>query len=111
MVDPKILCRQHLLGEHKELHMMVGHFKKKYKIDGYIRNNCIEPLSIISRHIELLNEMIARGYNHKSELILNINDISYLGKEIIEYKVNKDNSLLDLIGRCKECKDRFDRTI
>ena len=28
MVDPQIMCRQHLLGEHTEMHMFVGTLKR-----------------------------------------------------------------------------------
>ena len=28
MIDPKLLCRKHLLGEHLEIHMFVGTINK-----------------------------------------------------------------------------------
>lgn len=28
VVNPKILCRKHLLGEHVELHMATGHLQR-----------------------------------------------------------------------------------
>ena len=33
MVNPKILCKNHILGEHKELHQCVGILNKKITED------------------------------------------------------------------------------
>lgn len=70
MVDPKILCNKHLLGEHVELHMFIGSINKGRDIEGYVKNNLIEPSKLYQRHQELVNEMKRRGMNHKSELNL-----------------------------------------
>ena len=61
-----------------------------------------------SYHDALVIEMLARGYNHKSEYIQP--DISYLpfGQQHtrvdIEYNI-KD--LCDLCDRCEECRSRI----
>lgn len=67
-VDPKKMCRQHLLGEHVECHMFVGTILKRVSLDGYIKNGLVEIHNLKSRHQELVNEMISRGYNHNSPL-------------------------------------------
>lgn len=100
-VNPKIMCNRHLLGEHCEHHMMVGAIKKKKKFNGYIEKNCVEPQSLQQRHDELALEMLARGFNHKTPLPEH--DISYLSPEIATYKINKEQSLNDLITRCPIC--------
>jgi hypothetical protein len=69
MVDTKILCNRHLLGEHVEHHMFIGSINKGKNIDGFIKNNLLEPLSLESRHAELVLEMESRRINHKSELL------------------------------------------
>ena len=56
MIDSAILCRYHLLGEHLETHMFAGHLKKKKRVDGYLRNNCFEPKSLVFRHEYLARE-------------------------------------------------------
>ena len=43
MVDPSLLCRKHLLGEHLECHMFVGTINKNISIKGYIKNGLCEP--------------------------------------------------------------------
>jgi hypothetical protein len=58
---PSTMCRNHLLGEHKELHQLIGQLRKKLSITGYIKKNCIEVSSITSRHDALVKEMERRG--------------------------------------------------
>ena len=65
------LDRQHLLGEHAELHCMVGALQGKYKAyknhpqTQRFKNN-IEQL--YARHTEQATEMRRRGYQHNSPL-------------------------------------------
>lgn len=104
MVNPKNLCRKHLLGEHNEIHKLIGSLKRKRSISGYIKNDCLEPLSMEIRHNQLVQEMKSRGYNHKSPLPDNINElISYLPETEINHKVNTKKSLIDLKERCTMC--------
>lgn len=102
MVDPSIMCRKHLLGEHVELHMLVAHLKLGRRIDGYVKNNCTEPNSIESRHRELEKELLKRGYNHNSPLTQPV----ILNFQHPEAKVNVDSALIDLVSRCKECSQK-----
>lgn len=99
MVDPEIMCRKHLLGEHVELHMFVGSINKGKNIRTFIETNLCEPGSINSRHEELVAEMLSRGYNHKSELP----DFEYEDSTLID----KKSALLDLISRCKICNYKY----
>lgn len=106
MVEPELLCSQHLLGEHKELHQARGQIKNRHSITGYIQNGLLEIESIISRHRELVEEMERRGMNHKSPL----EDVPFL--ELVpkwqrRAKVSKSESIRDLIERCPKCKERI----
>jgi hypothetical protein len=96
MVDPNLMCRKHLLGEHVEIHMFVGSINKGINIQTYIDTNLCEPNSIVERHNSLVKEMKSRGYNHNSPLPkFYYND---------DTKVDIDKSYKDLVSRCKECK-------
>ena len=97
MVNPEILCRKHLLGEHVELHMLVGCIIKGKSIQGYLDTGLVETGSIYRRHNELTKEIKRRGYNHKSPL--EITEKVYPARG----KVNVTKSLEDLSQRCKEC--------
>jgi len=101
MIDPKNLCRQHLLGEHGEIHKHKHNFEKKHKITNRIKKNQIEPASMKTRHDELVCEMIRRGYNHHSPY--DMPDISYLSEYEKNYKVDINLSKIDLQKKCKNC--------
>lgn len=117
MCNPLILCQKHLGGEHVESHMFVGILKKKLRIDGYIKNNLIEPISLHARHDILAWEMIRRriikgkspDLPHKSPIDFDelFDNMEYLSGEYINYKINKENSLNDLLNRCLKCRSRF----
>lgn len=98
-IDPKILCRKHLLGEHVEMHMFVGCINKGTSLKGYIDNNLVEVHHIKSRHDDLVDEMKRRGMNHKSQLP------SF--KSWVEGKVYVKDNFINLLNRCDECSKRF----
>ncbi len=100
MVDPKLLCRKHLLGEHGELHKFVPSFKKKRSVTG--RKGQIELSKYKERHDELAQEMVRRGYEHNSPI--EVPDFSYLPREQFEAVVDQKKSLSDLCERCSECR-------
>jgi len=108
MTNSKGMCRQHLLGEHLETHMFIGHLRKKRGIDGYIRENCIEMLSIYDRHKELAEELIRRGYRHNSPLELEDTVcVYYYDQWQRDVKVDKEIALNELIARCPKCNERY----
>ena len=98
MVPPEIMCRQHLLGEHVELHMLVGSIKKGRSIDGFLAQRILEPSAINERHEALTVEMTQRGYSHKSPLI--VPELSHQANQIM---VDAGASLLELLRRCPNC--------
>jgi len=101
MVDPKLLCNKHLIGEHGEIHKHKHNFEKKHSINKRIELGQIEPESMQTRHDELAEEMLRRGMNHKSPYI--IPDISYLSEYQRKYKVDINKSKIDLVTRCEQC--------
>lgn len=113
MLDPKIMCQKHLCGEHVEIHMMLGTLKAGKKIDGYIKNNLCEPKSIFTRHEILSEEMKKRGYQHNSPIC--IDEVSELVSNLPVVQqiccVNQPQSKIDLLGRCEECKKRYEQII
>lgn len=70
-LDPALLCRKHLLGEHRELHGLWNIYVKGKR--GY--RNHPETIrwdgklgALRLRHEALVAEMEKRGWNHKSPL-------------------------------------------
>ena len=41
-INPKLMCRKHLLGEHVESHMFVGSINKRRSIQGHIEKGQVE---------------------------------------------------------------------
>ena len=103
MVNPAAMCNKHLLGEHVECHMLVGHLQRKRRITNYIRLNLLQPKSLRERHDQLALEMKDRGMLHKSPLPEF--DLSYLPEEHRTYTVNAEDSLNELSGRCSGCRE------
>jgi hypothetical protein len=99
MVDPIIMCRQHLLGEHLELHMFVGTINAGKSLTGYTSTGLCEVHSIKSRHEALVAEMIKRGYRHNSPLP------DFTNRE--EGAINLWESRKELLNRCSACLERF----
>jgi len=111
MVNPKYMCRQHLLGEHVELHMFMGTLKKEIRFDGYIQNNLFEPKSLIARHGELVTEMRNRGYKHHSKIDHNevIHYLQLMNEFELNAEINKKKAFDDLMSRCPKCKKRYEK--
>jgi len=65
------LCRNHLLGEHRELHAMwsvITQNKKGYSKHPETIRWVGKLKALYLRHNQQVNEMKSRGYNHQSPL-------------------------------------------
>jgi hypothetical protein len=70
-IPPEKLCRNHLLGEHRELHAIWSiliHEKKGYAHHPETERWRGKQKALFLRHEALVNEMIHRGYHHQSPL-------------------------------------------
>lgn len=70
-INPKELCRQHLLGEHRELHAIWSvliNGKKGYRNHPETQRWVGRQKALYVRHEQLVKEMKKRGYNHISLL-------------------------------------------
>ena len=70
-LPPSKLCRNHLLGEHRELHAMwiiITENKKGYAHHPETIRWRGKLKAMYLRHEELVKELDKRGYNHKSYL-------------------------------------------
>lgn len=107
-VEPKIICRKHLLGEHVELHMLVGSINKGKSLHGFAVDRLIEPKKIVERHEQLVAEMQRRGYNHSSPL--QEFSLEHLSPYIQNVTVDTDHSLRELLKRCPLCLENYLRS-
>jgi hypothetical protein len=109
MVDPKLLCNNHLLGEHNEIHKHRHVFIKNWKITNRVNsgNVQIEPRSMKSRHDELALEMYRR-WNKQHASMYEQPDISKYSEYERNVKVDIKKSLNDLCLRCEKCKNNIE---
>lgn len=106
MINPLLLCNNHLLGEHNELHKHRHLFIKQHSIKGRITPLVqIEPANMGYRHDALVREMERRGMNHQSPYTQP--DISYLPLWQQEAQVSQVISMAHLIQRCPDCTNRI----
>ena len=100
MVDPKILCRNHLLGEHLELHILASKLNEGRKIAGFIAHGLVDPALAAGRHEELVKEMRRRGYKHASPM-------AELPGKLEKGCVEPEANLRVLADRCGQCRERI----
>jgi hypothetical protein len=112
LVDPAILCRRHLLGEHVESHMFLGTLRLGKNIDGYIAKDLFQPRLLYPRHKALVEEMIKRGYNHNSPLTKKDAAVIHtLPKKYLNHKIDKYAAAIELVRRCPECRTRAETAL
>ena len=102
MVDPRLMCRKHLLGEHVEIHMLVASMRNGISLQGFFDNKLIETHNVSRRHEQLVREMKRRGFNHASPL----KDIPRRRGGRVDRRAN----LIELARRCKYCRELQERT-
>ena len=105
MVNPRIMCREHLLGEHVEIHMFIGSINRGKSVKGYLEKGLLEVHNLYSRHEDLIREMKRRQYNHNSEV-----DEKWKFAEKAGV-IDKENNFSELLSRCSKCKKRTSKFI
>lgn len=100
-VDPSMLCRNHLLGEHVETHMFAGTIKKGISVKGYISRGLLNS-KLKERHDLLAEEMCKRGMCHNSSLDF---DICFECEDLINPITNEE----ELKRRCPHCSELIDK--
>ena len=92
MVNPRIMCRQHLLGEHVEIHMFIGTINRGKSVKGYLEKGLLEVHNLYNRHEELVKEM-------KWKFVEKVGII------------DKERNLNELISRCSKCEKRHSKFV
>ncbi|MCA9388719.1 pyrimidine dimer DNA glycosylase [Candidatus Berkelbacteria bacterium] len=86
-IEPKRLCRKHLLGEHRELHALwsiISNDKQGYRNHPETKRWEGKLPALLKRHDLLVVEMKKRGYRHNSP----IDTQNLTGQEIQDVFVN-----------------------
>jgi len=96
-VDPRVMCNQHILGEHLEVHMFVNAIIAGKKLDGFIRNGKVEVRNLRTRHYQLVKQMEHLGMNHLSPLPV------FTNPYVEDGEVDLKESLRTMAFRCFKC--------
>ena len=98
MLPPETMCRKHLLGEHVELHMLIGSLRRGKNIDGFLAGKLVDPRRMFRRHYrhaspldEAECETLARRYGHTGT------------------GIDAGANAAELARRCPECAKRLRR--
>lgn len=84
------------------MHMFAGSQAKGIRMGGYIEKGLLDASKLQARHDELVIEMEARGYNHKSPI-----DVDLCASMANQYgitEVDVEDNLDDLDRRCETCR-------
>jgi hypothetical protein len=101
-ISPKMLCNQHLLGEHRELHAIWSILK--YNKSGYSKHPETKRWkgklnALYLRHESLVNEMETRKFNHHSPL----DKKNAKGKSVQNEYVDSINKQIKIL-KSKKCE-------
>jgi hypothetical protein len=103
-ISPRKLCRNHLLGEHRELHAIFSiltNHKKGYAHHPETLRWKGKLKALYLRHENLVTEMRRRGYKHSSPLDRRLAGGSALQKEYVD-SVSEQKRILRRKGcQCK----------
>lgn len=109
MTPPHLMCRKHLLGNHVESHMILGHLQRGRQVAKFVAHNCLEPLALEVWHDAVAAEMLARGYRHATPLRADLHALTeHLPEAHRLATVDVPASLADLCARCPECRARVE---
>lgn len=100
MINPELMCIQHIVGEHGELHKFRHSFVKKHNMNKRMKLKQIFPQLMQVRHDELAKYLKNHNspYEQPDISYLNNNEIVELTDKILNYNIE------DLCKRCPECK-------
>jgi hypothetical protein len=104
-VDPRLLCDKHLLGEHGEIHKFIPTFAAHRRVHKrFYPIVQIQFKGYKGRHDLLAVEMINRGFNHMSPLLL-VPDFKYIYPEYFNLEIDLEYNIQDLKNRCRVCRE------
>lgn len=105
-IDPRLLCQQHLLGEHSEMHEGVGLIRSEKcpwsteQMEGQARSGNIDTTWFQPRHHALADELERRGMNHNSPM--EYDDELQIGDGAVD-----DDESLGTLMKCSGCRPRL----
>ena len=94
-VNPRFLCRAHLLGEHRELHMLAGALRKGVRLQPLVAQGLVEPYAVQARHDLLVAEMEARGFRRE---LAGVGDDGQIARAAFHYCPESPGMWIELVS-------------
>ncbi|UCF50015.1 MAG: hypothetical protein JSU91_00615 [Thermoplasmatales archaeon] len=104
-INPNVLCRQHLLGEHREIHAIwsiITQNKKGYANHPETKRWKGKLKALYNRHEEIVKEMKKRGFIHNSPLEKKL----AIGKDKQNVYIATIEDQMNILNN-KNCKCKF----
>lgn len=99
MLPAEIMCTQHRVGEHGEIHKHQPDLRQGKKIDGRF-----DPFVAIELHtMQARHDYLAGYMNHKSPLV--VPDLKGIYPQHYGKVVDPIYNMRDLAGRCDDCRE------
>jgi hypothetical protein len=99
------MCKQHLVGEHKEMHQAAGtllnHPHGEAVLEGQAKKGYLDVSLLEVRHDALAREMEEREYDHDSPWDYDLGQWEDMGE------VNAQKNAEELADRCEDCRQRM----
>jgi len=102
LVEPREMCKQHLLGEHLEAHIFLSKMQKGYKLDGFRKGSMFFGASYVQYRHDLIAEVLNQP--HKTPLLLQdlkVEKYPYIAPTSKDFEKSSN----DLYGRCERCRN------
>lgn len=102
LIDPMLMCDQHLLGEHAECHQLREAIRngRLDVVQGHADAGQIDTAWLQHRHDELAEELERRGFEHDSPM--EYEDTLRMGG------VEASHNRAVLSDRCGDCQSRIE---
>ena len=105
MLNPNLMCSQHISGEHNEITKTKPSFEKSHSIKGRLYpTTLIEPAKMKKRH-----DRLAQFLNHNSPY--EMPDLFCYPEGQLKAKVDKWQSLCELYRRCSKCRAKIQQRL
>lgn len=100
LADPKLMCKNHYLGEHAETHMFLTKMEKHYSLKGFTAGSMFFGAEFVKQRHDLIASMLS---GHKTPLEIT-EKLKCEYPLIVPDEDDYRKSYLDLWTRCSECK-------
>jgi len=110
LVNPEVMCSQHLEEEHRSIHVIGDMIKNNFDVEEFVDNKLFDLGQLKKRHDELEKEMEIRGcWNNNPLDIIVPKDHKYYNVIVNQRPMNNVDTYQnrkELLRHCSRCWER-----